>query len=240
MLAITKSWFWARSSKIGVVTAGSNSTFSTNVPSTLSPRVSNTSWRPRWCSCVHPLSLIGPMYAKPRRNLSRPPPLRRRGRRARTGGRGPGRRRARRVAGCSSSSSSSPQAASTLPPRKTPAAPAAPIWMRRLLPMPIVGSTDRGGCRRSFMGPPQIITGLLGRPGRANGSCRRRPRSPNPGSDAVSAQLSSWAIRSSTSADHSRRQRRFVGSSTHEPSMPLSMNCRKSSGPKPMWSAATM
>ena len=51
----------ARSSKIGVVCAGSNSTFSTYVPSTLSPRVSNTNWRPRWCSCVHPLSLIGPM-----------------------------------------------------------------------------------------------------------------------------------------------------------------------------------
>ncbi len=40
-------------------------------------------------------------------------------------------------------SSSSPQAASTLPPKKTPAAPAAPILIRRLLPMPVSGTINR-------------------------------------------------------------------------------------------------
>ena len=49
---------------------------------------------------------------------------------------------------------------------------------------------------------------------------------------------SSWAMSASISRDHSRRQRRLVGSSSQDPSMPFSTNSRKSSGPNPMCSAS--
>jgi hypothetical protein len=44
--------------------------------------------------------------------------------------------------------------------------------------------------------------------------------------------LSSWAMSASISRDHSRRQRRLVGSSSQDPSMPFSTNSRTSTGPK--------